>query len=300
MNARAKKAETAAAAAAAVEPAAVEQWVGAREAMRRFSVGFQTLRRLARENPVCRRMTAAGTEYDADLLAQLCEVAELEQDEQSVHVESHKQTLAALKLAHEQASKMFEPYAKATALALDLLAKNNEQLATRCTALERTNLEVIQAREALLSQNTERELAGKAAQAAVDMKQKTFGLLLPSLQKLSAQAFGVGGVPAGLPPASDVASRPGSEAVTEANFEQLIRVPEVRAKVAATLELLGQMEPAKLEALLGSGLLTASEEQCVRRVIGKPTNGAHSAEQDKGAPSAETTNAAGVQPAGSE
>lgn len=251
-------------------------WPNAIEAMQHAGITFRELMRGVRAGAVRRVFVGAQWRFDPKALELLADGAEGETDVPRVTADILTASAEAMRQALDHSERGFKLHESGAQRVLELLAKENERLQKENERLQESHAAAIAAREEQLSQVHERQLASQFVAARSKREERVLGMLATAVPRLLGHESGE--VSRMLGAGGDVAST-NPAALGEADAERLLSDPAVRRKVVATLKLLGELEPVKLEALLGAGFLSTDEEALIRVIVDQPApNGA----QEKG------------------
>ncbi len=248
-------------------------WPAAVDAMQRAGVTFRELMRGVRAGAVRRVFVAGQWRFDPTALELLADST----DEETATVprvtaDILTASAEAMRQALDHSERGFKLHESGAQRVLELLARENERLQKENERLQASHAEAIAAREEQLSQVHERQLASQFVAQRSKREERVLGMLATAVPRLLghegaevSRLLAAGGDVASVNPA----------AIAEADAERLMSDPSVRRKVLATLRLLSELEPVKLQAILGAGFLSPTEEELVRQIVDQPApNGA--------------------------
>lgn len=150
----------------------------------------------------------------------------------------NKTLVEALKNANAMVLEMHKLLSTGSKSQAETQDKVIGRLLEREEAREKTICDVYAAREAYFNQQTEREIAAKSAMNLENRRNEIWNITKGHLDKLVDVAFVKFGIP-----------------------------KEVFEKLEPAIELLQKLTPMQLQMLLGSGFLTAQQEELVKKIV---------------------------------
>jgi len=157
---------------------------------------------------------------------------------QAVNDSVNKTLVEALKNANAMVLEMHKLLSTGSKSQAETQDKVIGRLLEREEAREKTICDVYAAREAYFNQQTERDIAAKSAANLENRRNEIWNITKGHLDKLVDVAFAKFGIP-----------------------------KEVLEKIEPAIELLQKLSPTQLAMLLGSGFLTAQQEELVKKIV---------------------------------
>lgn len=239
-----------------------EGWLPVAELQRKHGGSVRTIHRWATEGRVSFVTDKEGRRwFDPEGYArELSSDKELEPDQAAlVEVRRDQVVLdsanSLLKQAQSHHEKTFGPYSDATREVLELLRQENKDLRAQNAELVKVHLDNVKAREEMLSQAHERELAGKMFLAAEERKREALETFKGPAKEL-LKRFVAGGPDTVPAPASTAPKLEAARRLLGSLTDQQL------------LMLLGaELVTDGLSGLLGTGVLSAEQEAMVREVL---------------------------------
>jgi hypothetical protein len=150
----------------------------------------------------------------------------------------NKTLVSALANANQMVKEMHELLSKGAKAQADVQDRVIQRLLEREEAREKSLSDVYLAREAYFNHQLERDLAAKQASNLEARRSEMWSITKGHLDKLVDMGMAKWGIP-----------------------------KEVMGKLEPAIQLLQALKPAQLQVLLGSGFLTAEQEELVRKIV---------------------------------